>query len=88
MEGVGIPSRYPIYDMPAHTDTVIEPKTIAKFVVHPNIIAIKDSSSVIALFNKFRVALPRWVSYKMSSPLRFRRLQDANVLRGKPNLRD
>ena len=46
-----------IYDMPAHTDTVIEPNTIAKLAAHPNIIAMKDSSSVIALFNKFRVAL-------------------------------
>ncbi len=46
-----------IYDMPAHTDTVIEPSTIAKLAKHPNIIAMKDSSSVIALFNKFRVAL-------------------------------
>ena len=46
-----------IYDMPAHTDTVIEPTTIAKLAAHPNIIAMKDSSSVIALFNKFRVAL-------------------------------
>ena len=46
-----------IYDMPAHTDTVIEPATIAKLAAHRNIIAMKDSSSVIALFNKFRVAL-------------------------------
>jgi 4-hydroxy-tetrahydrodipicolinate synthase len=46
-----------IYDMPAHTDTVIEPATIAKLAAHLNIIAMKDSSSVIALFNKFRVAL-------------------------------
>lgn len=46
-----------IYDMPAHTDTVIEPATIAELARHPNIVAMKDSSSVIALFNKFRVAL-------------------------------
>ena len=46
-----------IYDMPAHTDTIIEPATIAKLAAHPNIIAMKDSSSIIALFNKFRVAL-------------------------------
>ena len=46
-----------IYDMPAHTDTVIEPATIAKLAAHPNIVAMKDSSSIIALFNKFRVAL-------------------------------
>ena len=46
-----------IYDMPAHTDTVIEPETIAKLAAHPNIVAMKDSSSIIALFNKFRVAL-------------------------------
>ena len=46
-----------IYDMPAHTDTTIEPATIAKLAAHPNIVAMKDSSSVIALFNKYRVAL-------------------------------
>lgn len=46
-----------IYDMPAHTDTVIEPATIAELAQHPNIVAMKDSSSIIALFNKFRVAL-------------------------------
>ena len=46
-----------IYDMPAHTDTTIEPATIARLAQHPNIVAMKDSSSVIALFNKFRVAL-------------------------------
>ena len=46
-----------VYDMPAHTDTVIEPATIAKLAAHGNIVAMKDSSSVIALFNKFRLAL-------------------------------
>ena len=46
-----------VYDMPAHTDTIIEPATIAKLAVHPNIVAMKDSSSIIALFNKFRIAL-------------------------------
>ena len=46
-----------VYDMPAHTDTVIEPATIAQLAGHPNIVAMKDSSSVIALFNKFRLAL-------------------------------
>ena len=46
-----------VYDMPAHTDTVIEPATIAKLAAHPNIVAMKDSSSIIALFNKFCVAL-------------------------------
>ena len=46
-----------IYDMPAHTDTVIEPTTIAKLAAHTNIIAMKDSSSVIALFNKFRLVV-------------------------------
>ena len=46
-----------VYDMPAHTDTTIEPATIAGLAAHPNIVAMKDSSSVIALFNKFRVAL-------------------------------
>ena len=46
-----------VYDMPAHTDTTIEPATIAELASHPNIVAMKDSSSVIALFNKFRVAL-------------------------------
>ena len=48
-----------IYDMPAHTDTVIEPVTIAKLAAHPNIVAMKDSSSIIALFNKFRLALEK-----------------------------
>lgn len=46
-----------VYDMPAHTDTTIEPATIAELSKHPNIVAMKDSSSVIALFNKYRVAL-------------------------------
>ena len=46
-----------VYDMPAHTDTIIEPMTIAKLAAHRNIVAMKDSSSVIALFNKFRLAL-------------------------------
>lgn len=46
-----------VYDMPAHTDTVIEPATIAKLAAHRNIVAMKDSSSIIALFNKFRIAL-------------------------------
>lgn len=46
-----------IYDMPAHTDTVIEPATIARLAKHRNIVAMKDSSSIIALFNKFRLAL-------------------------------
>ena len=46
-----------VYDMPAHTDTVIEPTTIAKLAAHTNIIAMKDSSSVIALFNKFRLVV-------------------------------
>ena len=46
-----------VYDMPAHTDTIIEPATIAKLAAHPNIVAMKDSSSIIALFNKFRIAL-------------------------------
>ena len=46
-----------VYDMPAHTDTIIEPSTIAKLAAHKNIVAMKDSSSIIALFNKFRLAL-------------------------------
>lgn len=46
-----------VYDMPAHTDTIIEPATIAKLAAHKNIVAMKDSSSIIALFNKFRIAL-------------------------------
>ena len=46
-----------VYDMPAHTDTVIDPATIAKIAAHPNVVAMKDSSSIIALFNKYRVAL-------------------------------
>lgn len=52
-----LPMPLVIYDMPAHTDTVIEPGTIARLAAHPNIVAMKDSSSVIALFNKYRVAL-------------------------------
>ena len=46
-----------IYDMPAHTDTTLDPATVVKLAEHPNIVAMKDSSSVIALFNKYRVAL-------------------------------
>ena len=46
-----------VYDMPAHTDTIIEPATIAKLAANRNIVAMKDSSSIIALFNKFRIAL-------------------------------
>lgn len=46
-----------VYDMPAHTDTVIDPSTIVRLAAHKNIVAMKDSSSIIALFNKFRVAL-------------------------------
>ena len=52
-----LPMPLVVYDMPAHTDTTIEPATIASLAAHPNIVAMKDSSSVIALFNKFRVAL-------------------------------
>jgi len=52
-----LPMPLVVYDMPAHTDTVIEPSTIARLAAYPNIVAMKDSSSVIALFNKFRVAL-------------------------------
>ena len=51
-----------VYDMPAHTDTTIEPATIAALAKHPNVVAMKDSSSVIALFNKFRVALKPFAS--------------------------
>ena len=50
-----------VYDMPAHTDTTIEPATIAALAKHPNVVAMKDSSSVIALFNKFRVSLAPYV---------------------------
>ena len=46
-----------VYDMPAHTDTVIDPATIAKIAAHSNVVAMKDSSSIIALFNKYSVAL-------------------------------
>ena len=46
-----------VYDMPAHTDTIIEPATVVKLAAHKNIVAMKDSSSVIALFNKYRLAL-------------------------------
>ena len=52
-----LPMPLVVYDMPAHTDTIIEPATIARLADHPNIVAMKDSSSIIALFNKFRVAL-------------------------------
>ena len=52
-----LPMPLVVYDMPAHTDTIIEPGTIARLADHPNIVAMKDSSSIIALFNKFRVAL-------------------------------
>jgi 4-hydroxy-tetrahydrodipicolinate synthase len=45
-----------IYNMPAHTDTVLAPETIVRLAQHPNIVAMKDSSSIIALFNKYRVA--------------------------------
>lgn len=46
-----------LYDMPAHIDTIIEPATVAKLATHKNIIGMKDSSSVIALFNKYKIAL-------------------------------
>ncbi|HOF62280.1 MAG TPA: dihydrodipicolinate synthase family protein [Candidatus Latescibacteria bacterium] len=46
-----------VYNMPAHTDTVIDPATIVKLAAHRNIVAMKDSSSIIALFNKFRLSL-------------------------------
>lgn len=46
-----------VYDMPAHTDTILDPATITELAAHPNIVAMKDSSSIIALFNKFRLAL-------------------------------
>ena len=52
-----LPMPLVVYDMPAHTDTIIEPGTITRLADHPNIVAMKDSSSIIALFNKFRVAL-------------------------------
>lgn len=54
-----------VYDMPAHTDTVIEPVTIAKLAAHKNIVAMKDSSSVIALFNKFRIALEPFEDFSL-----------------------
>jgi len=54
-----------IYDMPAHTDTIIEPATIAALAEHPNVVAMKDSSSVIALFNKFRVALKPFKEFSL-----------------------
>lgn len=46
-----------VYNMPMHTDTTIEPDTIVELASHPNIVGMKDSSSVISLFNKFRIAL-------------------------------
>ena len=49
-----------LYDMPAHTDTVIEPATAAALAAHRNIVGMKDSSSVIALFNKYRCALRKF----------------------------
>ena len=52
-----LPMPLVIYDMPAHTDTTLDPDTVAKLAAHPDIVAMKDSSSVIALFNKYRIAL-------------------------------
>ncbi|MBR4171638.1 MAG: dihydrodipicolinate synthase family protein [Kiritimatiellae bacterium] len=52
-----VPIPLVIYNMPAHTKTVLEPETIVQLAPHPNIVGMKDSSSIIALFNKFRVAL-------------------------------
>ena len=52
-----VPLPLVIYNMPAHTETVLAPETVAKLAAHPNIIGMKDSSSIIALFNKFRIAL-------------------------------
>lgn len=54
-----------VYDMPAHTDTTIEPATIAELARHRNIVGMKDSSSVIALFNKQRVALKPFASFSL-----------------------
>lgn len=56
-----LPMPLVVYDMPAHTDTTVEPATIALLAKHPNIVAMKDSSSVIALFNKYRFALKPFV---------------------------
>ena len=36
-----------IYDMPAHTDTIVEPATVAKLARHPNIVGMKDSENNI-----------------------------------------
>ena len=46
-----------IYNMPSHTDTTLSPATIAQLAAHPNIVALKDSSGSISLFNKVRVAI-------------------------------
>ncbi len=46
-----------IYNMPSHTDTTLAPATIAQLAAHPNIVALKDSSGSISLFNKIRVAV-------------------------------
>lgn len=53
----GSPLPVVVYDMPAHTDTIVAPDTLAKIVAHKNVIALKDSSANIALFNKFRATL-------------------------------
>ena len=52
-----LPMPLVVYDMPAHTDTIIAPETVARLAEHPNIAGMKDSSSIIALFNKFRLTL-------------------------------
>lgn len=46
-----------VYNMPAHTDTVVDPTTIVKLAAHKNIVAMKDSASSIPLFNRFLLAL-------------------------------
>ncbi len=46
-----------IYNMPSHTDTTLSPETLAQLAAHPNIVALKDSSGSMPLFNKIRVAV-------------------------------
>lgn len=46
-----------IYNMPSHTDTTLSPETLSQLAAHPNIVALKDSSGSMPLFNKIRVAV-------------------------------
>lgn len=46
-----------LYNMPAHTETMIQPDTVARLAAHPNIVGIKDSSANIAYFNHLKEAV-------------------------------